>query len=76
VVRCKDGSLYTGAAIDVPARVAMHNRGRGARYTRGRGPVRLVYQERVGSRGAALKREATIKKLTRKAKARLISGHT
>jgi len=74
IVRCADGSLYTGTAMDVPARVAAHNGGRGARYTRGRGPVRLVYQEHAGSKGNALRRESAIKRLTRPAKLRLIAG--
>lgn len=72
IVRCADRSLYTGVAIDVRERVATHNRGRGARYTRGRGPVRLVYTERAGTRGAALRREHAIKCLTRAAKQQLI----
>jgi len=72
IVRCADRSLYTGVAIDVRERVATHNRGQGARYTRGRGPVRLVYTERVGTRGAALRREHAIKRLTRAAKQQLI----
>ena len=68
VVRCRDGSLYTGIARDVNARVAKHNQGRGARYTRGRGPVALVHVERKQSQGSALRREAAIKALPRKAK--------
>jgi putative endonuclease len=68
VVRCRDGSLYTGVARDVDARVATHNQGRGARYTRGRGPVALVHVERKQSQGSALRREAAIKALPRKAK--------
>ena len=72
MVRCRDGSLYTGIARDVWARVAKHNQGLGARYTRGRGPVRLVHVERKGSQGSALRREAAIKALPRKAKMLLI----
>ena len=68
VVRCRDGSLYTGIARDVNARVTQHNQGRGARYTRGRGPVALVHVERKKSQGSALRREAAIKALPRKAK--------
>jgi putative endonuclease len=68
VVRCRDGSLYTGIARDVNARVTQHNQGRGARYTRGRGPVALVHVERKKSQGLALRREAAIKALPRKAK--------
>jgi putative endonuclease len=68
VVRCRDGSLYTGIARDVNARVAQHNQGRGARYTRGRRPVAIVHVERKGSQSSALRREAAIKALPRKAK--------
>lgn len=63
MVRCADGSLYTGIATDVERRVAQHNTGQGARYTRGRGPVTVVYQERVKDRPAALRREHAIKQL-------------
>lgn len=72
MVRCADRSLYTGVATDIVARVAVHNTGKGAKYTRGRRPVRLVYKERAGSRSAALKREAAIKRLPRAAKQRLL----
>ena len=68
VVRCRDGSLYTGIARDVNARVAQHNQGRGARYTRGRRPVAIVHVERKRSQVLALRREAAIKALPRKAK--------
>lgn len=69
MVRCRDDSLYTGIAKDVDARIAQHNGGRdGARYTRGRGPVRLVYCEPAASRGEASRREAQIKRLSRTAK--------
>jgi len=73
IVRCADRSLYTGVSIDVRARVAAHNNGKGARYTRGRGPVRLAYEERAGTRSAALRREQAIKRLTRADKLRLIA---
>lgn len=72
IVRCADRSLYTGVATDLAARVAVHNAGKGAKYTRGRLPVTLVYQETVGERGAALKREHAIKRLPVAAKRRLI----
>jgi len=68
VVRCRDGSLYTGIARDVNARVAKHNQGRGARYTRGRRQVAIVHVERKRSQVLALRREAAIKALPRKAK--------
>jgi len=63
VVRCKDGTLYTGIAKDVERRVVQHNAGQGAKYTRGRGPVVLVYMEGVKDRPAALRREHEIKQL-------------
>jgi putative endonuclease len=72
VVRCGDGSLYTGIATDVAARVSVHNDGRGARYTRSRRPVTLVYVERKRSRSTALKRELAIKALGRAEKLALI----
>jgi putative endonuclease len=73
MLRCADQSLYTGVAIDVTARVATHNAGKGAKYTRGRLPVTLVYQEAVGERGTALRREHAIKRLPAATKLRLIS---
>ena len=63
IVRCADDSLYTGITTDVERRVAQHNAGEGARYTRGRGPVALVYREVVKDRTEALKREHAIKKM-------------
>ena len=65
VLRCGDGTLYTGIALDVQARLGEHREGRGARYTRGRGPLRLLHEEVVGSRSAALKAEAALKRLPR-----------
>ena len=76
IVRCADRSLYTGVATNVAARVATHNAGKGAKYTRGRRPVRLVYQECAGSRSAALKREHAIKRLVRAAKQQLVARYT
>lgn len=72
MVECRDGSLYTGWTTDVEERIKTHNEGTGAKYTRSRLPVRLVYFEEVDSRSAALKREAAIKKLTREKKLKLI----
>lgn len=72
MVECSDGSLYTGWTTDVDARVAVHNSGSGAKYTRSRLPVKLVYSEEVEDRSAALKREAAIKKMTRTKKELLI----
>ena len=74
VVRCRDGSLYTGISTDVAARVATHNRGRGARYTRARRPVQLVHVETKRSRSTALRREALIKRLPRRQKLLLLDG--
>jgi len=74
VVRCKDGSLYTGISTDVAARVARHNAGLGARYTRARRPVELIYTERKRSRSTALQREAAIKALPRRHKDDLVAG--
>jgi putative endonuclease len=74
VLRCADGSLYTGVTTDVVARVRTHNLGRGAKYTRGRRPVRLVYRERAADRGAALRREHVIRRLSRAAKRRLVAA--
>ena len=71
LVRCADESLYTGISTDVDARVAAHNAGRGARYTRARLPVELVHVERKRSRSTALRREAEIKALPRRAKLQL-----
>ena len=65
ILRCRDDTLYTGVTDDVPRRVAAHNSGKGAKYTRGRGPVEVVYTEQCESYSAALKREAAIKRLPR-----------
>jgi len=72
IVRCADGTLYTGYARDPKARVDVHNSGRGARYTSGRRPVRLVYAERCESAGDALRRERALKRWSRTRKERLI----
>ncbi len=63
MLRCADGSLYTGAAYDVPARLRQHQLGRGARYTRARRPLCLVYMRRCASWSAALREEARLKRL-------------
>ncbi len=68
MVRCSDGSLYTGIATDVPSRVVKHNEGKASKYTRSRLPVELVYCESVLSHGDALRREYAIKQLPAKAK--------
>ena len=71
IVECADGTYYTGWAIDPAKRVAMHNRGRGARYTRTRVPVKLVYVEELPDRTSALKRAIAIKKMKRGMKRKL-----
>ncbi len=72
MLRCGDGSLYTGIAVDVEARLEAHRAGKGAKYTRGRGPLEVVYTEDCGSHSDALKREWAIKALTREEKMELI----
>lgn len=74
ILRCADGSLYTGVATDLERRLREHNAGRGARYTRGRAPVALVYQERCADRRGAARREHRIKRLSRAAKLGLLAG--
>jgi putative endonuclease len=71
-LECADGTYYTGWTVDPERRVAMHNKGRGARYTRTRCPVRLVYVEELPDRKSAMKREIAIKKLGRAGKGKLI----
>lgn len=68
MLRCRDGSLYTGITTDVEKRFEAHCAGRGAKYTRGRGPLELVYREECADHSAALKRELAVKKLTRRQK--------
>ena len=72
MLRCKDGSLYTGWTNNLERRLAMHQQGKGAKYTRGRTPVELVYFEEVADKETALKRECAIKKLSRLQKVYLI----
>ena len=74
IARCVDGSLYTGIAKDVKARLAAHNAGRGAAYTRSHRPVKLVYREDGFTRGKALSREAGIKALSRAGKLALLKA--
>ena len=68
ILRCSDGTLYTGSTDNVARRVQAHNSGKGAKYTRGRTPVEVVYTEECESYSAALKREYAIKQLTRQEK--------
>jgi len=72
LLRCGDGSLYAGATNDVESRLAAHRAGKGARYTRGRGPLSLVLCEPQEDRAAALRREWELKRLRRREKLRLI----
>ena len=72
MLRCGDGSIYTGIAADVEKRAAVHNSGKGAKYTRSRLPVTVVYQEKLPDKSAALRRELEIKSLTRGEKLKLI----
>jgi len=72
LIRCADGSLYTGITKDVSRRFQQHNAGTASRYTRSRRPTRLVYKEAHVSRSLALKREAAIKAMTRREKTALI----
>lgn len=72
ILECADGTYYTGWTVDPDRRVALHNKGLGARYTRSRAPVRLVYVEELPDRQAAMKREIAIKRLDRGGKMKLI----
>lgn len=72
ILKCRDRSLYTGWTNDIENRIKMHNEGKGAKYTRGRGPVELVYLEKFSTKEEAMRREAAIKKLNRKQKLLLI----
>jgi putative endonuclease len=73
VIRCRDGSLYTGIAMDVARRLAAHRDGKGAKYLRGRGPLALVYKSRIGPKGLALKVERRVKTLPKVRKEDLIA---
>ncbi|NQV25453.1 MAG: GIY-YIG nuclease family protein [Rhodopirellula sp.] len=74
LARCSDGSLYSGIAVDPAKRMAVHNAGKGARYTRSRLPVEMVYSEPLPDQSSALKREAAVRKWSRKKKEALIAG--
>ena len=65
ILRCGDGTLYTGITTDVEKRFEAHQSGKGAKYTRGRGPLELVYRETCGTHSDALKREIEVKRLSR-----------
>lgn len=74
ILRCGDGSLYTGYTNDVPRRLMLHQNGQGAKYTRSRPPVSLAYQEELPDKSAALRREAAIKRMKRPQKLSLIAS--
>lgn len=72
ILECSDGTLYTGYTTNLTKRLAVHNSGRGAKYTKVRRPVRQVYAEQLADKSSALKREYAIKQLTRCQKIRLV----
>jgi putative endonuclease len=72
ILRCKDNSLYTGYTVDIHRRLENHHLGKGAKYTRGRGPFQLVHLETYDDKSVAMRREAEIKKLDKAAKIKLI----
>lgn len=74
ILKCKDNTLYTGWTNNIEQRINAHNEGKGAKYTRGRLPVELLYFESFATASEAMKREWAIKKLSRKEKIKLISG--
>lgn len=74
ILRCGDGTLYTGIAVDAEKRLAAHRSGRGAKYTRGRGSLELVYLEQCLTHSDALRRELEVKKLTREEKEMLLQN--
>ena len=76
LVRCIDGSIYTGISIDVQARIDKHNSGRGAKYTSSRLPVKLIYYESQPNRGSAMKREKEIKTWSKRKKENLASKYS
>lgn len=73
ILLCGDGSLYTGITTSVEARLNAHRRGRGAKYTRGRGPLELIYSERIPSHGDALRRELEVKRMSKEKKLALVA---
>ena len=74
ILSCRDGTLYTGITNDLDRRIRAHNDGKGAKYTRSRGPVKVVYREIYESRSMAQKREYKIKQWTRTTKLRLVQS--
>ena len=74
IIKCGDGTYYTGISNDVSRRLEEHKAGKGAKYLRGRGPLKVVFQEAAGTHGSALQYEIKIKKLSRSKKEELISN--
>lgn len=74
ILKCGDGSLYTGITVDLEERFRQHCAGTGAKYTRGRGPLELIYEEECENHSLALKRELQVKSMTRSEKLKLIQG--
>ncbi len=74
ILKCSDNTLYTGYTVDIDKRIISHNKGIGAKYTRGRLPVKLVYKEKYNSKSEALKREYSIKQMTRAKKLKMIKN--
>ena len=74
IVECSDGTFYTGWTVDLEKRIKSHSSGKGAKYTRGRGPVKLLYYEKFNNKSDAMKREYEIKKLNRQQKEILIKS--
>jgi putative endonuclease len=74
IIECRDGTLYTGYAVDIVKRLDEHNKGEGAKYTRGRRPVRLRYIETCPDKSTAMRREYAIKRLSRRGKQALIQS--
>ncbi len=74
ILKCRDGTFYTGYTHNLQQRIAQHNEGKGAKYTRGRGPVTLIYFETYQTKSEAMKREYEIKQLSREQKYELIYG--
>lgn len=72
ILKCADNTLYTGYTNDLENRIKMHEEGKGAKYTRGRGPFKIVFRENFSTKEEAMRREHEIKQLTRKGKAQLI----
>ena len=75
IVKCADGTLYTGITNDLDARLAKHEKGTGAKYTKGRGPFEILFREVYSDRSGALKRELHIKSLSKPKKLQLIAGN-